>query len=178
MGWLKRELSWHLIDPPLPLFTHLARIHLQLKLASCLFWRGPGIYFSSVSEESSYYIHGNYYFLEVLRGHQIILIQAVCITNMERKTFLIFFQIAYCKQQSTQKTCISMKSFSKYFFLIRSNFVVSTIIKRNIMNIFTGSQSWIRQHHCQTIQSTEKFISMNLSKILCVVTPVLYTVGF
>ena len=49
------------------------------------------------------------------------------------------------------------------------------IIKVNIINIFrtpifTGSQSWNRQHHGQTIHPTEKWISMNLFKILWVVT--------
>ena len=44
------------------------------------------------------------------------------------------------------------------------------IIKVNIINIFTGCQSWNSQHHGQTIHPTEKLISMNLVKILCVVT--------
>ena len=37
----------------------------------------------------------------------------------------------------------------------------------NLINNFTGGQSRNRQHHSQT---TEKLISMNLFKILCVVT--------
>ena len=40
----------------------------------------------------------------------------------------------------------------------------------DLINIFTGSPSWNRQHHSQTIYSTENLISMNLFKILCVVT--------
>ena len=40
----------------------------------------------------------------------------------------------------------------------------------DLINIFTGSPSWNRQHHGQTIHPTEKLISMNLFKILCVVT--------
>ena len=38
------------------------------------------------------------------------------------------------------------------------------------VNIFTGGPSWNKQQHDQTIHSTEKLISMNLFKILCVVT--------
>ena len=39
-----------------------------------------------------------------------------------------------------------------------------------LINIFTGSQSWNRQHQGQTIYPTEELISMNLFKILCVMT--------
>ena len=39
-----------------------------------------------------------------------------------------------------------------------------------IINIFTGSQSWNRRLHGQTIQPNRKLMSMNLFKILCVVT--------
>ena len=41
--------------------------------------------------------------------------------------------------------------------------------KCNLIDIFIGSLPWNSQHHDQTIHSTEKFISMNLFKILCVV---------
>ena len=40
----------------------------------------------------------------------------------------------------------------------------------DLINIFTGSSFRNRQHHGQTIHPTEKLISMNLFKILCVVT--------
>ena len=40
----------------------------------------------------------------------------------------------------------------------------------NLINIFTGSWCWNRHHHGQTIHPTEKFISMNLFEIICVVT--------
>ena len=39
-----------------------------------------------------------------------------------------------------------------------------------LINIFTASWSWNRQQHGQTIHSKGKFISMNLFKILCIVT--------
>ena len=39
-----------------------------------------------------------------------------------------------------------------------------------LINIFTGGPGWNRQHHRQTINPTEKLISMNLFKILWVVT--------
>ena len=39
-----------------------------------------------------------------------------------------------------------------------------------IINIFTGSQSWNRRLHGQTIQPNRKLMSMNLFKILCVET--------
>ena len=39
----------------------------------------------------------------------------------------------------------------------------------DLVNIFTGSQSWNRQHYDQTIHPTEKLTSMNLFKIFCVV---------
>ena len=42
--------------------------------------------------------------------------------------------------------------------------------KCNLINIFIGSPSWNSQNHGQTIHPTEKFISMNLFKILRVVT--------
>ena len=38
------------------------------------------------------------------------------------------------------------------------------------INIFTGSPSWNRQQHGQTIHPTEKLVSMNLFKNICVVT--------
>ena len=44
------------------------------------------------------------------------------------------------------------------------------ILSINLINIFTGSQSWNRRHHRQTIHPTEKLNSMNLFRILCVVT--------
>ena len=46
-----------------------------------------------------------------------------------------------------------------------------------LINIFTGSQSWNRQHHGQAIHPspTEKLISMNLFKILCVVAWLILT---
>jgi hypothetical protein len=46
------------------------------------------------------------------------------------------------------------------------------IVQNNIhlINIFSRSQSWNRQHHGQTVNPTEKLISINLFKILCVVT--------
>ena len=40
---------------------------------------------------------------------------------------------------------------------------------RYLINIFTGSQSWNRRYHGKTIHPTEKFISIYLFKILCVV---------
>ena len=40
----------------------------------------------------------------------------------------------------------------------------------DLINIFTRSSFWNRQHYGQTIHPTEKLISMNLFKILCVVT--------
>ena len=40
----------------------------------------------------------------------------------------------------------------------------------HLINIFTGSLGWNRQHHSQTIHPTEKLISMNLCIILWVVT--------
>ena len=39
-----------------------------------------------------------------------------------------------------------------------------------ISSTITGSQSWNRRHNGQTIHPIEKLISMNLFKILCVVT--------
>ena len=43
-------------------------------------------------------------------------------------------------------------------------------VSSNLINIFTGSQSWNRQHHGQTIHPTEKLTSMNLYTILYAVT--------
>ena len=40
------------------------------------------------------------------------------------------------------------------------------MVRLNLINILTGSQSWNRQHHGQTIHSKEKLISMNLFKII------------
>ena len=50
-----------------------------------------------------------------------------------------------------------------FFFLIFASKIGNSVF-------FTDSQSWNRQHHWQTIHRTEKWISMNLLKILCVVT--------
>ena len=44
----------------------------------------------------------------------------------------------------------------------------------NFINIFTGRMSWNSHHQDQTIQTNETFILMNLFKIICVVTKVLY----
>ena len=43
-------------------------------------------------------------------------------------------------------------------------------IQRYLINIFTGSWCWNRQHHGQTIHPTEKFYLLNFFKILCAVT--------
>ena len=40
----------------------------------------------------------------------------------------------------------------------------------HLINILLIVESWNRQHHGQNIHPTEKSISVNLFKILCVVT--------